>query len=172
MRPQATSVWGLKLSYMRSKCSRAVSMRGGVTSADLHLISKKLRALKFKGELKGAVSMRGGVTSADLPSISNSLRESLRALTFADLPLISGSNCLRAPKNRHSKFGALTCRLLLKLFEPLIHLTCSTIRQHTSAYVSIRQHTSAYRYISPAGPGVSIRQHTPAYVSIRQRTSA
>jgi hypothetical protein len=33
----------------------------------------------------------------------------------------------------------------------------SSIRQHTSAYVSIRQHTSAY---------VSIRQHTSAYVSI------
>ena len=30
-------------------------------------------------------------------------------------------------------------------------ISCSSIRQHTSAYVSIRQHTSAY---------VSIRQHT------------
>jgi hypothetical protein len=36
----------------------------------------------------------------------------------------------------------------------------SSIRQHTSAYVSMRQHTSAYG---------SIRQHTSAYVSIRQR---
>jgi hypothetical protein len=39
----------------------------------------------------------------------------------------------------------------------------SSIRQHTSAYVSIRQHTSEY---------VSIRQHTSEYVSIRQHTSA
>ncbi len=37
-----------------------------------------------------------------------------------------------------------------------------SIRQHTSAYVSIRQHTSAY---------VSIRQHTSAYVSVRQHRS-
>jgi hypothetical protein len=57
-----------------------------------------------------------------------------------------------------------------------------SIRQHTSAYVSIRQHTSAYVSIlhiiarctaSASRPAyVSIRRHTSAYVSIRQHTSA
>jgi hypothetical protein len=54
----------------------------------------------------------------------------------------------------------------------------SSIRQHTSAYVSIRQHTSAYVSIRAThacqhtSAYVSIRQHTSAYVSIRQHTSA
>jgi hypothetical protein len=58
----------------------------------------------------------------------------------------------------------------------------TSLRQHTSAYVSIsqHQHTSAYvsirrdlRCSSPSLPSyVSIRQHTSAYVSIRQHTSA
>ncbi len=51
--------------------------------------------------------------------------------------------------------------------------TRTSIRQHTSAYVSIRQHTSAYVSIRQhTSAYVSIRQHTSAYVSIRQHTSA
>jgi hypothetical protein len=53
-------------------------------------------------------------------------------------------------------------------------LTCVSIRQHTSAYVSIRQHTfgSSVMVIVFIAPltCVSIRQHTTAYVSVRQHT--
>ncbi len=57
----------------------------------------------------------------------------------------------------------------------------SSIRQHTSAYVSIRQHTYAHtcgawgQSAAPCRIYTSTRphiQHTSAYVSIRQHTSA
>jgi hypothetical protein len=54
----------------------------------------------------------------------------------------------------------------------------SSIRQHTSAYVSIRQHSAAFSARTTARRWqvcacVSIRsQHTSAYVSIRQHSAA
>ena len=71
---------------------------------------------------------------------------------------------------------------LLRLEKHLWDIQISSIRQHTSAYVSIRQHTSAdwmtaILRILVYGNRYSIRQLTQNewlrfYVSIRQHTSA
>jgi hypothetical protein len=66
--------------------------------------------------------------------------------------------------------GNVATRGRERQLDELTQVRMSSIRQHTSAYVSIRQHTAARR--AHAGAYSQLRQHTSAYVRIRQHTSA
>jgi hypothetical protein len=112
--------------------------------------------------------------------MSNSLRTGL--IPISSLRPHTGIPRIEATRSAGEHAPNLLAALLW-----LVSCCNSSLRPHTSAYVSIRQHTSAYvgrmhrgiagddstfRNASFLSAYVSIRQHTSAYVSIRQHTRA